>query len=327
MIKDTNSVILNNSPENPNLELLHSLREATEGLVYLTESDAPYEIYLWETAKLGELNFETLLNTFGYLRELNSNEFDEFINGDLSNLKHLQLVSNNRETIYYRTVNIERQVIKNFRNILSQINPYLTNIKILRLMDFYILISNTPSSGLLGISTDFNFEDWFHDDRDDRELCLDDLAAEDHKLASILEKVTSNICLGFSNIEEIYYVWRMAETKLSLFQNLIPDMAFMGVSGVGEEGFDSPLIFDSFWENDEDRDRYQKNVMKRNVKEMKNREKEANDLVELNLTDLKLYQIYNFLLDDEVNGNYILYYSGQTQNGDRILIKTGAVWT
>lgn len=327
MIKDSNSVILNNSPENSNLELLHSLRKATEGLVYLTESDAPYEIYLWETAKLGELNLETLLNTFGYSRELNSNEFDEFINGDLSNLKHLQLISNNRESIYYGTVNVERQVIKNFRNILSQINPYLTNIKILRLMDFYILISNTPSSGLLGISTDFNFEDWFHDYRDDRELCLDDLAAEDRKLASILDDATSNICLRPSDIEEIYFVWRVVETKRSLFENLIPDMTFMGVYGVGEEGFDSPLIFDSFLENDEDRDRYQKNVMKRNVKEMKNREKEANDLVELNLTNLKLYQIYNFLPDYEVNGNYILYYSGQAQNGDQILIKTGATWT
>ena len=145
MTKDSNPVILNNSPENPNLELLQNLRKATESLVNLTEGDAPYEIYLWETAKLGELNFETLLNTFEYLRELNSNEFDEFINGDLSNLKHLQLVSNNRESVYYRTVNIEQEVIKNFRNILSQINPYLTNIKILRLMDFYILISNTPS--------------------------------------------------------------------------------------------------------------------------------------------------------------------------------------
>ncbi len=145
MTKDSNPLIFNNSPENPNLELLHSLRKATEGLVCLTESDARYEIYLWETEQLGELNFETLLKTFGYLRELNSNEFDEFINGDLSNLKHLQLVSNNRESIYYRTINIEREVIQNFRNILSQINPYLTNIKILRLMDFYILISNTPS--------------------------------------------------------------------------------------------------------------------------------------------------------------------------------------
>ncbi|MGK7915420.1 MAG: nuclease A inhibitor family protein, partial [Prochloraceae cyanobacterium] len=181
MTKDSVSVILNNSPENLNLELLQNLRKATEGLVYLTESDAPYEIYLWETTKLGELNFETLLNTFGYLRELNSKEFDEFINSDLSNLKHLQLISNKRESVYYGSVNIERQVIENFRNILSQINPYLTNIKILRLMDFYILISNTPSGGLLGISTDFNFEDYFYDYREDRELCLGDLAAEDRQ--------------------------------------------------------------------------------------------------------------------------------------------------
>lgn len=190
-------------------------------------------------------------------------------------------------------------------------------------MDFYILLSNTPSRGLLGISTDFNFEDWFYDQKDDKELCLDDLAAEDRKLASIVDDVTSNICLGSSD----NFVWRMAETKLSLFQNLIPDMAFMGVYAIGEEGFQDPLIFNSFLDNDEKEDRYQENVMKRNVKDMKNKEKEANDLVELNLTDLKLYQIYNFLLEDEVNGNYILYYSGQTQNGDRILIKTGATWT
>ena len=193
-------------------------------------------------------------------------------------------------------------------------------------MDFYILISNTPSGDLLGISTDFNFEDWFHDHRDDRELCLDDLAAEDRKLASILDDAASNICLGASDIEEINFVWRMAETKLSLFQNLIPDMAFMGVYDFGEVEFDSP-IFASFLDNTEDEDSSEENVMKRNVEEMKNREKEANDLVESNLTDLSLYQIYNFLLDDEVNGNYILYYSGQTQNGDQILIKTGVVYT
>ena len=325
MTQDSNPVIFNNSPENPNLELFHNLQKATEGLVCLSESDAPYEIYLWETAKLGELNFETLLKTFGYLRELNSNEFDEFINGDLSNLKHLQLVSNNRESVYYRTVNVEREVIQNFRNILSQINPYLTNIKILRLMDFYILISNTPSGGVLGISTDFNFED-FDDEREDRELCIDDLPAEDHKLASTLEKVSSNICLGFSNIEEIYFVWRIVESKLSLFQNLIPEMSFMSVSG-GDEGYNVLPIFESFLEMEGKTVRYHEECLEVNAEAMKNKEKEANNLVELNLTDVKMYQIYNFLLDDEVNGNYILYYSGQTQNGDLILIKTGAVWT
>ena len=62
--------------------------------------------------------------------------------------------------------------------------------------------------------------------------------------------IKDNICLGPSDIEEIYFVWRMVETKLSLFQNLIPDMAFIGVYGVGEEGF-FPPIFNSFLENDE----------------------------------------------------------------------------
>ena len=76
-------------------------------------------------------------------------------------------------------------------------------------------------------------------------------------------------------------------------------MIFMGVYGVGEEGFRFP-VFESFLENDEEEDEYEENFMKRNVKEMKNTEKEANDLVESNLTDLKLYQIYNFLLDNNV---------------------------
>ena len=195
-------------------------------------------------------------------------------------------------------------------------------------MDFYILISDTPSGGLLGISTDLNFEDYFYDYREDRELCLDDLAAEDRQLASILNDAASNIRLSPSAVDEINFVWRIAETQLSLFQNLIPEMTFMCViNEEDEENVDFPPIFNSFLEMTGDEDAYQRNVMKRNVKEMKNREKEANDLVESNLTDLKLYEIYNFLLDDEINGNYLQYYTGKTQNADQIIIKTGKVWT
>lgn len=280
--------LFDNSPDNPNLELLNHLREATQGLYYPSDADYPYHIFLWETANLGEFTLEGLLRAFGHLREINANTF---INGDFDQMDWLQSSS------YYLKTNQEQEIITTFRNTLTQIEPFLSNLKVLRLMNsFYLIIANTPSGDWLGIST--KVSSYLEQDHYSSQVFrFRDLAVskpENQELIIALENAIADV--SFSSEYLLNLVWEIAESQEGLMHNLLDSMRITTTNEVEH-------IFHSYYEEENEA----------------SQEKDADNTAISNLTNLRLYRLSEGQID--------MYFVGKIENGDWLIIQTKAVET
>ena len=208
--------LFKNSYHNPNLELLNQIKLATEGLVCSSESEHPYEIFLWETAYLGEFNLEDLLKAFKHLEEIDK---DKFINSGFSNLEWLEYVT------YDPREDKQDNVSQSFCHILAKLSPYLSNVKLLvnvhSCRDIYVLLAQTPSNDWLGIST--KGATFIKQQRNSSQLFrFQDLAVskpENQELIKVLEDVIADVKLSSQDFEE--FAWEIAQTRNAVIHNLL----------------------------------------------------------------------------------------------------------
>ncbi|MBE9197609.1 MULTISPECIES: pentapeptide repeat-containing protein [unclassified Nodularia (in: cyanobacteria)] len=210
------AAIFSNSPNNPNLELLEQIRQASQGLYYGSEADYPYEVFLWEVANRGEFTLEGLLKAFGYLREISS---DDFRNGNFDDL----LPEN-------------KQVIQSFRTLLLQLKSFLTNLQVYRLAvsapDFYIVIGNTPSGDWLGISTKVSsyLEQQHYSSQIFRFRDSAVAKLENQELIVTLENEIAEVRFASEYLKS--FVWEIAERKSALIHNLLDTVGIVTTNEV-----------------------------------------------------------------------------------------------
>ncbi|MEQ9236939.1 pentapeptide repeat-containing protein [Coleofasciculus sp. E2-BRE-01] len=295
-----------NTPSNPNLTLLNQIREACEGFFYPSEADYPYEVFLWETVNRGEFTLEGLLKACGHLREISADAFCKY---NLDDLEWLQPLAN--DVIAFIE---EQDEIQEFRSLLTQVETYLTNIQVLLLKtiyEVYIILANTPSGDWLGISTQVS-EDFLQGHYGaSRIFRVKDLAIakpENYELIVALENsiigmqpplktIVNNTNIGYRDTsgDVSNFVWEIAEQRRALIHNLLHTLKIMTTNEVEAVFFN----------------RYEKD---------KNRQDKANFLVLENLSNLRLYRIKKDII-------YMLYFVGQTEDGDWICIQTKAIET
>jgi uncharacterized protein YjbI with pentapeptide repeats len=280
------------SPNNPNQELLSQLREACTDLTYGSESNYPYEVFLWETDSLGDFNLEELLKIFGSIRELSS---DEFCSENLDNLEWLMPIADNASLLKKN-----KEVIQAFRTLLAPLEGYLTNIQILRLavpeQNFYIVLGNTPSGDWFGMSTQASssLEQQHYSSQVFRVKDLAVAKSDNQELILVVENAIAGV--RFSSEYLDCFVWEIAEQRSALIHNLLDTVRITTTNEV-------KCIFG--FEEDED--------------DSESSEGQANRLVMENLSSLRLYRLNEGEID--------LYFVGQTKNGDWIGFRTKAIET
>jgi uncharacterized protein YjbI with pentapeptide repeats len=294
--------IFANSVDNPNLELLNSIRQASQGLLHISEYDYPYEVFLWEVARRGELTLEEVLRTFEHLGGL---DWDEFCYEDINALEWLKPIANQTEVLKVDVFGNVQEVIQAFRILIEQLEPHVTNLQIYRLIThedllytFYILMGNTQEGDWVGVSTKLN-EGQQHYSSPIYQV--EDMALtkpRNSELSVFLENVTAGIKFQADFLK--HFVWDFAEQRERLLQNLLDKTGIFTIEEL-EDGF--------LRDEDDDEDYCQE----------QERAKKFPTLVKSNLTNLRIYRVGVVEL--------YIYIVGQTENGDWIGIRTRATET
>jgi len=116
------------------------LKQATDGLLMMSESEYPFEVFTWESAPL---NVTTVLEKTGHSQEtpVKVVEIDDFFRNSVS------------EEDWHEDE--EKATVKKFQNLVNILKTNLTDLQVYKIgskeIDVYIL-GNTPD-GIAGIST------------------------------------------------------------------------------------------------------------------------------------------------------------------------------
>jgi hypothetical protein len=116
------------------------LKQATDGLLMMSESEYPFAIFTWESASL---NVTTVLEKTGYSQEtpVKIVEIDDFFKNSVS------------EEDWHEDE--EKATVKKFQNLVNVLKNNLTGLQVYKIgskeIDVYIL--GTTSDGIAGIST------------------------------------------------------------------------------------------------------------------------------------------------------------------------------
>ena len=282
-----------NSADNPNLELLNAIRQASQGLRHRSEMAYPYEVFLWEVATRGAFTLEGLFQVFGHLRAI---ALDEFRNGDFNSWEWLQPISNQY------TLSAAQQTIQAFRTLTEQLEPYLSNLEVYRLVpydqDLFILLflfGATQAGDWVGVSTKISSvceqQHYSLPIFRVRDMAL--ARPENQEAITSLESAITGITFEY---ELECFVWEIAEQRSDMIQNLLDTTKILTIDELEDWFFDR-------YEGDED---YEQG-------------KTLATLVKSNLTNLRVYRLNPTEID--------VYVVGQTENGDWIGIHTQAVET
>lgn len=299
-----------NSPDNPNLKLLSTLREACQGLFYTygSESDYPYQVFLWEVNQRGEFNLEKLFLAMGHLKGIT---LDDFYTGDINTLEWFQILNYRGEGS--AMLKGAQEVIQGFRTLMAQLEPYLTNWQVYRLTSntqdeieidlyTYILIGQTAVGDWLGLSTELSSE-WqavhlmgCSPIPLGRDLAI--AKPENQAAIEVLESASSRI-ERFENIDYLEcFVGEIAEQRDLMLKKLFDRAGFIKIAELGE-GF--------FGEDDQDNN------------EEHNQNQNFANLVKSNLTNFQFYRFSQVIVH--------VYLVGQTEDGDWIIIHTQSTET
>ena len=127
-----------------NSKLRDQLQKASDGLVFISESDYPFEVFLWEASGSLVNTPETVLHHTGHPIDtpVEVVDIDSFF------------AMSTAEQDWYEQG--EQQTAKKFQNLVETLKSHLTDIKVYRLgtttIDVYI-VGKTPSGDLAGLST------------------------------------------------------------------------------------------------------------------------------------------------------------------------------
>lgn len=129
---------------NSNSELLNQLKKASSGLQFMSESDCPFEVFLWELPQNAAITHEVILEQTGH-------PSDTVV--EVVDLDSFFAVATTEQDWYEQE---ERETVKRFQNLVETLKNNLTDIQVYRLgateIDVYI-VGKTPEGNFAGIST------------------------------------------------------------------------------------------------------------------------------------------------------------------------------
>lgn len=127
-----------------NVEITEKLKEPSDGLLYMSESDYPFEVFYWESKELLPLTGEKLLQQTSHPQDtpVEVVGVDDFFE-----------VATTEQDWHGEE---EKQTVKRFQTLVEMLKTNLTNLQVYRLgsieIDVYI-IGQTPEGHLAGLST------------------------------------------------------------------------------------------------------------------------------------------------------------------------------
>ncbi len=127
-----------------NSKLCDQLQEASDGLVFISESDYPFEVFLWEASGSLVKTPETILHHTGHPVDtpVEVVDIDSFFSAATTEQEW-----HNPE---------ERETVKKFQMLVETLKSHLSDIQVYRLgersIDVYIA-GKTPEGDLAGLST------------------------------------------------------------------------------------------------------------------------------------------------------------------------------
>ena len=125
-------------------ELLNKLKLATDGLLFMSESEYPFEVFFWQSQEKQQVNPEFILS------KLNkpSDTKVEFV--DLDSFFD---VATTEEEWHSKE---DKEIVKKYQDLVKIIKENLSDIKVARLGDIEIdayIVGQVPSGDLAGLST------------------------------------------------------------------------------------------------------------------------------------------------------------------------------
>jgi hypothetical protein len=125
-------------------DLINILSEAASGLLFISELDYPFEVFIWKDTHNIEINKEEILKITKGKPEDNIEDFDfDF------------LFSIHTMDQDWHSAEDKRKVIR-FRNLVSVLKENLEDIKVFRRGKIYIdvyIVGRAPSGNIAGVST------------------------------------------------------------------------------------------------------------------------------------------------------------------------------
>lgn len=135
---------VNTNGAKSNDELLDKLKLASDGLLFMSESEYPFEVFLWQSKEKQLLNAEFVLSKLNkpYDTKVEFVDLDSFFE-----------VATTEEDWHSPE---DKEIVKKYHNLVKIIKENLSDIKVARLgeieIDVYI-IGRVPSSDLAGLCT------------------------------------------------------------------------------------------------------------------------------------------------------------------------------
>lgn len=125
-------------------EIIEQLKKASEGLLLVSESEAPFEPFHWEDLKNSQINTETILQKTGRSKDTPIEVVD---------INTFFAVSTTEQDWQDSE---EKAMVKRFQSLVSLLLNHLKDLKVYRLgkrnIDVYI-VGKTPEGDLAGLAT------------------------------------------------------------------------------------------------------------------------------------------------------------------------------
>ncbi|AFY51306.1 Nuclease A inhibitor-like protein (plasmid) [Nostoc sp. PCC 7524] len=125
-------------------EIVEKLKQASDGLLMMSESEYPFEVFLWSGEAQEPLTNQKLLQLTGHSPETSVETVD------------LDYFFRNCAVEKEWHDEVQKQNVQKFQTLVTTLKDNLTDIKVYRLgtidIDVYI-VGKTPSGDLAGIST------------------------------------------------------------------------------------------------------------------------------------------------------------------------------
>ncbi|MBF2067110.1 MAG: nuclease A inhibitor family protein [Calothrix sp. C42_A2020_038] len=140
-MSDTN---VNTNGAFSNDQLLDKLKQASDGLLFMSESEYPFDVFLWQSPEKQLVDTELVLSKL----DKPSNTKVEFV--DLDSFFEVATT----EEAWHSPE--DKEIVHKYQNLVKVIKETLSDIKVIRLgeieIDVYI-VGKVPSGGLAGLCT------------------------------------------------------------------------------------------------------------------------------------------------------------------------------
>ncbi len=124
-------------------EVLNRLKEASQGLVWVSESEAPFEVFVWENEAQEALNDRTLLHHLDRSETLvETQDFDAFF-ATATQIQNWQ----NEE---------ERTIVHQYQQLVVALKQHLRDLKVYRMGEVNIstyILGKTEAGHIAGLVT------------------------------------------------------------------------------------------------------------------------------------------------------------------------------